>query len=103
MTSGAYFVYILASGPRGTIYIGVTNNLLRRVSEHRAGIGGEFTRRYHVRRLVYFEQTSDVGAAISREKQLKGWRRLWKLELIERTNPSWTDLAENWIGPIETG
>ena len=88
----SYYVYILASRPRGTLYIGVTNDLVRRIHEHREGIADGFTRRYGVKRLVYFEATEDVGAAIRREKRLKEWQRVWKVALVEAHNPAWTDL-----------
>jgi putative endonuclease len=91
----SYFVYILASGRNGTLYIGVTNDLLRRVNEHRQKLQPSFTQKYNVSRLVYFEQTESVEAAILREKQMKRWNRAWKLELIEKGNPEWKDLAEN--------
>jgi putative endonuclease len=87
-----YFVYILASGIGGTLYIGVTNDLIRRVEEHRAGSVPGFTRKYGVTRLVYFEAFQDVRDAIEREKQLKGWNRAWKVRRIEEKNPNWDDL-----------
>ena len=87
-----YFVYILASAFNGTLYIGVTNDLIRRVAEHKAGIVKGFTKEYAVYRLVYFEHTESVEAAITREKQLKNWHRDWKKNLIERDNPQWMDL-----------
>jgi putative endonuclease len=86
-----YFVYILSSRSR-TLYIGVTNNLIRRVAEHRDGIGSAFTAKYKVNRLVYSEEYQSVNEAILREKQLKGWVRRKKIELIERSNPAWADL-----------
>lgn len=89
---GAYYVYILASKRNGTLYIGVTNDLIRRVFEHKQGLGSLFTKKYHVNKLVHFEQTGDVEAALIREKQLKKWDRKWKLELIEKSNPEWRDL-----------
>lgn len=89
----AYYVYILASKRNGTLYVGVTNDLIRRVFEHRHGMLDGFTKRYHVHRLVYFEETDDVYTALSREKQLKRWRRRWKDELINRNNPLWQDLS----------
>jgi putative endonuclease len=89
----AYFVYILASKPQGTLYIGVTNNLHRRVQEHRDGKGGAFTKRYDVKMLVWFEHFVDIAVAIQREKSLKRWPRDWKKNLIERDNPRWLDLA----------
>ena len=91
-----YYVYILASKAR-VLYVGVTGNLLRRLHEHRAAQRPGFTSRYRVTRLVYFETTSDVHAAIAREKQLKGWSRRRKVELIERTNAGWLDLARDWF------
>lgn len=87
-----YYVYILASHKCGTLYIGVTNDLLRRVYEHRCGLTKGFTWTYGVKQLVYFEDTPDVMGAITREKQLKKWKRKWKIELIEKENPEWKDL-----------
>jgi putative endonuclease len=84
----------MASHRNGTLYVGVTNDLARRVSEHRNGVGATFTRRYDVKRLVWYERHADVGEAIAREKQLKKWERAWKLELIEAMNPDWPDLYE---------
>ena len=88
-----YFVYVLASRRTGTLYIGVTNDLRRRLDEHRSGKGSEFVARYGVTRLVYFETCERVDEAISREKQLKGWNRAWKIRLIERSNPDWLDVG----------
>jgi putative endonuclease len=87
-----YYVYILASKIGGTLYIGVTNNLIRRVYEHREKLVDGFTKQYGVARLVYYEVHSDVEAAITREKQLKKWNRGWKVRLIEESNPNWDDL-----------
>ena len=87
-----YFVYIMAS-KSSVLYVGVTNDLKRRVAQHIGGEGSDFVRRYRVTRLVYFEKTTNINAAISREKQLKGWRRAKKLALIDRANPNWLDLA----------
>lgn len=87
-----YFVYILASKKNGTLYIGVTNNLLRRVKEHKDKIVKGFTERYRVDLLVYYEQTDTAYSAITREKVLKRWKRDWKIELIESMNPEWKDL-----------
>ncbi len=87
-----YFVYIVASQPQGTLYIGVTNNLRRRIQEHRDGEGGTFTKRYGVALLVWFEHYSDINVAIQRERSLKRCRRDWKANLIERDNPHWQDL-----------
>jgi len=86
-------VYILASGRNGTLYVGVTSDLMGRLYQHREGITGGFTSRHRALRLVYFEMGGDMEAAIKREKQLKRWRREWKLNLIERHNPAWVDLA----------
>jgi putative endonuclease len=85
-------VYILASRRNGTLYIGVTSNLQQRVWQHRDGITGGFTSQHHVYLLVYYETYSCMSDAIAREKQLKGWHRAWKLELIEKDNPDWHDL-----------
>ena len=92
----AYYVYILASSKNGTIYIGVTDNLRRRVQEHTDGDTEGFTKKYSVKSLVYFEETSSIEAAIAREKQLKHWNRAWKIELIERENPGWRNLSADW-------
>lgn len=87
-----YFVYILASKRNGTLYIGVTNNLLRRVWEHKEKYHNSFTQKYNVNLLVYYESYQDPLLAIVREKQLKKWNRSWKIELIEKANPEWKDL-----------
>jgi putative endonuclease len=87
-----YWVYILASKPHGTLYIGVTNSLLGRAEAHRDGEGSRFTARYGVRRLVYYEAFGDALEAIQREKSLKRYPRQWKINLIERENPHWIDL-----------
>lgn len=89
----SYYIYILASRTNGTLYIGVTNSLERRNIEHVSGIPGSFTQKYDVKRLVYFEGTDSIEAAIAREKQLKNWHRQWKINLIESLNPSWQDLS----------
>ena len=89
-----YYIYILASKKNGTLYIGITNDLTRRVYEHKTDAVEGFTKRYAVHTLVYYEQTSDPVAAITREKQLKKWRRIWKVALIEEKNPGWRDLYE---------
>jgi putative endonuclease len=91
----SYFVYILASRKHGTLYVGVTNNIARRVSEHRAGSASAFTKKYQVHRLVYAESHDNVEEAIKREKAIKEWQRAWKVQLIERANPEWDDLAES--------
>jgi putative endonuclease len=87
-----YYVYILASKIGGTLYIGVTNNLARRVYEHREKLVEGFTKKYDVAKLVYFEVHCEVEAAITREKQMKKWNRAWKVRLIEESNPNWSDL-----------
>ncbi|MEM6326527.1 MAG: GIY-YIG nuclease family protein [Bacteroidota bacterium] len=94
MAGKSYWTYILASRSR-VLYIGVTNSLERRVAEHKAGEGGQFTKRYQVHRLVHAEEFSEIRDAIQREKQLKGWRRERKVALIKRHNPDWRDLAQD--------
>ena len=91
-----YYVYIMASRSR-VLYTGVTNDLVRRVDEHKRGLTPGFTSRYRVSRLVYFEAFGDVRDAIAREKQLKGWVRSRKIRLIEQKNPTWEDLADAWF------
>jgi putative endonuclease len=98
-TERYYWVYILASAVGGTLYIGVTNNLVRRIYEHQNGLVPGFTKRYGVHRLVYFEPHTDVEEAIRREKRLKGWNRAWKIKLIEETNPNWDDLYPQISSP----
>jgi putative endonuclease len=90
-------VYIMASAERGTLYIGETGNLKLRAWEHREGLAKGFTKRYGVKRLVWFEHHLDFPSAITREKQLKKWNRAWKLELVETSNPTWLDLWENLL------
>ena len=95
----SYYVYILASDTNYTVYIGVTNNLIRRVYEHKTHADPDsFTSQYNVHKLVYFEQTPHVYAALEREKQLKGWRRSKKNALIETMNPEWRDLYPDLLG-----
>ena len=89
----SFYVYIMASRSR-VIYVGVTNDLVRRVQEHKSGVNPGFTKKYRVKRLVYFEEFTDIRVAIAREKELKGWIRARKTALIERRNPTWEDLAE---------
>ena len=95
----SYCVYILASKIGGTLYIGVTNDLVRRVYEHREKLAESFTKKYQVARLVYFEQLDDIESAIRREKRLKKWNRAWKIRLIEENNPNWDDLYPNIARP----
>jgi putative endonuclease len=90
----AYYVYLLASDRNGTLYVGVTNDLVRRVYEHKNKLVRGFTRRYGVGRLVWFETYDDPTSAITREKDIKKWQRAWKLQLIEQSNPQWLDLFE---------
>ena len=100
MTERNFYVYILASRRNGTLYTGVTNDLVRRVSEHQSGEVEGFTRKYGVKTLVWFEPHSDVEAAILREKRIKRWNRGWKVAMIEAGNLDWRDLAEEWLGPV---
>lgn len=92
MAMKKYYVYILASKRNGTLYIGVTNDLMQRVYEHKNDLIDGFTKKYGVHRLVYYEQYDDVVNAIQREKRLKKWTRQWKIELIEKENLEWKDL-----------
>jgi putative endonuclease len=98
MREHRYFVYILASARNGTLYVGVTNDLARRVGEHRDGVSAGFTKKYGVNMLVWFEEHSDIHEAILRETRIKKWRRAWKLELIEKSNPDWNDLFDRIVG-----
>jgi putative endonuclease len=95
--SRTFYVYILASQRNGTLYIGVTNDIARRVWEHREGRGSKFTRRYKVKFLVHVETFDSISLAIQRETNLKRWPRRWKLALIEQHNPTWLDLTETII------
>ena len=92
-----YFVYFMASRKNGTLYVGVTNNLVRRVFEHKTDSIDGFTKRYAVHALVWFEATDSIEAAIVREKQLKNWKRDWKVDLIETSNPDWNDLYDSLL------
>ena len=92
-----YYTYILASKRNGTLYIGVTNNLARRVYEHKNKLIEGFTSKYNVNKLVYFEMYNDIRNAIGREKNMKKWKREWKIELIEKENPNWDDLYETLL------
>ena len=91
-----YYVYILTNWNNRVMYIGVTNDLQRRLYEHKNNLIDGFTKRYNVHKLVYYEETTDVRSALEREKQLKGWLRKRKNELVETTNPEWKDLSESW-------
>jgi putative endonuclease len=95
----SYWVYILASRIGGTLYIGVTNDLVRRIYEHKAESVPGFTKKYDVHRLVHFEQFADIENAIRREKRLKKWNRDWKIRLIEEGNPNWDDLYPGIASP----
>ncbi|MFB7879575.1 GIY-YIG nuclease family protein [Brevundimonas diminuta] len=92
-----FYVYILASRPNGTLYTGSTDDLLKRVAEHREKLRGGFTAKYAVSRLVWYEVHDSRGAAFVRERRIKEWRREWKLDLIERMNPAWADLFETLL------
>ncbi len=92
-----YYVYILASQRNGTLYIGVTGNLLKRIDEHKKEAVEGFTKKYNVKKLIYYESTTDINSALVREKQLKKWNRQWKINLIEKHNPDWADLSETLL------
>ena len=92
-----YYVYILSSKKHGTLYIGVTSDLVKRIYEHKHDLIDGFTKQYKVHNLVYFEITESIGSAISREKNLKKWNREWKIRLIEKGNPEWRDLYAGLI------
>lgn len=92
-----YFVYILASKKNGTLYIGVTSDLIRRVYEHKNNMADGFTKKYRIHMLVFYEVHPDVREAITREQQIKKWNRSWKLRLIEQANPDWEDLYDGLI------
>jgi putative endonuclease len=93
-----YYVYLLASKRNGTLYIGVTNDLVRRVYEHKNDIVEGFTKKYGIHLLVYYEQYDNVESAIQRERQMKKWNRQWKIRRIERQNPDWRDLYDEIVG-----
>jgi putative endonuclease len=95
-----YFVYIMASRPNGTLYIGFTSDLIQRVYAHKNDLVEGFTKKYGVHTLVHFEAAEDRNAALQREKQIKEWKRLWKLDLIENTNPEWKDLYEDLVSGV---
>jgi len=88
-----YFVYLLASKPYGTLYTGITSNLVQRVYQHQEGLVDGFTKKYHAHQLVFYEVHADVNEAILREKRIKKWNRQWKINLIEQHNPQWLNLA----------
>lgn len=91
--SNSYYVYILANKPNGTLYIGVTNDLIRRIDEHKTKKIGGFTEKYSIDQLMYYEVTDDIHVALEREKRLKRWKRQWKIDLIIKDNPAWEDLS----------
>jgi putative endonuclease len=92
-----YFVYLLASKPHGTLYVGVTGDLAERTSQHKSDLIDGFTKKYGVHLLVWFEERGDIRDAIEREKQIKAWNRAWKIKLIEKLNPTWKDLYEDFL------
>ena len=94
--TGTYYVYLLTNWNNRVIYLGVTNNLERRLYEHKNKLVKGFTEKYNVNKLVYFEETQDVTAAIAREKEIKKWRREKKNQLVNRINPNWKDLSSGW-------
>ena len=96
----SYYIYIMSS-PRGVLYTGVTNNIWFRVLTHKQKKQPGFTKKYNVTRLVYYEETSDIYAALEREKEIKGWRRSKKIKLVESLNPIWEDLAEEWYSEVD--
>ncbi len=91
-------IYILTNKPDGVLYIGVSNGLIQRIYQHKSGQGSQFTKKYNLNKLVYFEQFESMIEAIQREKQLKKWNREWKVELIETNNPEWEDLWDAVLG-----
>jgi putative endonuclease len=97
MRDHEYYVYILASRRKGTLYIGVTNDLARRMWEHRGGLTPGFTKKYGVKMLVYYEVYEEIDRAIAREKRLKKYKRSWKMNLIQRNNVEWNDLSASWL------
>jgi putative endonuclease len=97
MQNKQFYIYILTSHHYGTLYIGVTNDLTRRIYEHKHDLEDGFSRKYGVHTLVYFETTPDIYSALTREKQMKKWNRKWKIELIESKNPEWKDLYQDLL------
>ena len=100
MARRSYYVYLMANESR-MLYTGVTNNLERRVSEHSGKMYAGFTKKYNIKRLVYYEEMGDVRDAIAREKQIKGWLRSKKVALVESLNPQWRDLSEEWFDDLQ--
>ncbi len=97
-----YYVYILASKKNGTLYTGVTDNLIKRVWQHKNKLVDGFTKKYNIDKLVYFEITDDIRSAILREKRIKKWNRQWKIELIKKNNPEWKDLYEEFFDDVDS-
>ena len=91
-----YYVYILTNKSNNVLYIGVTNDLIRRIFEHKNKLVEGFTKKYNLRKLVYYEATDDIESAINREKQLKNWHRDWKINLVDQFNPDWKDLSDDF-------
>ncbi len=91
------WIYFLTNRPNGTLYVGVTNDLARRISEHKSGATGGFTKKYYLKRLVYFEHHEEIQAAIQRETSIKRWPRAWKVNLITEANPEWNDLYAQFL------
>ena len=96
----SYYVYILTNKKHGTLYIGITGNLERRIYEHKMKFIDGFSKKYNLTKLVHYEETDEITIAIEREKRMKKWYRKWKIELIEKDNPQWIDLAEDWYDEI---
>jgi putative endonuclease len=92
------YVYVLASERYGTLYVGVTSDLIKRVWQHKEGLVEGFSKQHNVKRLVWYESHEDIRAAIEREKQIKKWNRAWKIELIQKQNPKWDDLYDSLLG-----
>ena len=90
------FTYILASKPKGVLYVGVTTDLEKRMAQHKSGEVEGFTQRYNVKQLVWFQESEGIESAIAEEKRIKNWKREWKIELIEKTNPYWKDLSQEF-------
>lgn len=97
-----YYVYIITNKSNNVLYIGVTNDLIRRIFEHKNKLADGFTKKYNLAKLVYYEATNDIESAITREKQLKNWHRDWKMNLINQFNPEWKDLGIDLLGDAET-
>ncbi len=96
-TNHQYYVYIITNRKEGVLYIGVTNDLERRMSEHKQGLSKGFSKRYNLDKLIYFETYQYINDAIKREKNIKKWKREWKIELINEDNPKWEDLSKDWF------